>query len=794
MADLYAPIRSGTDIAFLGGMINYLLEKDLIFKEYVVNYTDAPFLVNADFKMPGELDGVFSGYDETRAKYDRKTWGFQLDEKGVPKRDLTLQDPNCVYQLLKKHYSRYTIDTVSQITGTPKDKIEAVYQAVGSTGKPDRAGTGCYAMGWTQHTVGVQNIRAFTIVQLLLGNMGMAGGGVNALRGEGNVQGSTDHGILFHILTGYLPTPTASLVGLKDYIAKFTPTTKEPKSVNWWGNRGKYITSYLKAVYGDQATKGNDFGYAWLPKLDEGMEASWLPLFIKMHRGEFEGFFNWGMNPACSSTGAGKVREALGKLKWMVSRRPLRPRDVLLLARAGHEAGGDPDRGLPAALLLLRRKGREHLELQPPRAVALQGDRADRAVALRRRDPERAALQGEGALPEGEGRLPRPDPEAHLGVRGEGQAGEDQAPRRPEGREGDQRVLPRGRLRQEGGAAEADRQEGRPGRELREPAGRRVDLERELALLRQLLPERGKAVNMMARRGKEDPTGLGLYPNWAWAWPLNRRIIYNRASVDPNGNPWDPKRAVITWKPADPATGKPGAWEGDVPDGPAPPLANEKDGKLPFIMKPLGVGAIFGSGLGDGPFPEHYEPLESPVPGNLMSKKHRVNPTIPVAKLQAMAKDPTFLFSYDDKRFPYVATTYRVSEHWQTGVMTRHLPWLLEMQPQMFVEMDRELAADKGVKNGDMVAVTSARGQLPCVAIVTDRFKPMTVMGVKVHTLGMPWCYGWRFPEDGSGGDSVNLLTPFMGDPNTWIPESKAFMVDVSKLADRPSDQPAGKP
>ena len=205
VADLYAPIRSGTDIAFLGGMINYILERNLIFREYVVNYTDAPFLVHPDFKMPGELDGVFSGYNEKEAKYDRKTWAFQLDEKGVPKRDATLNDPNCVFQLLKKHYSRYTIDKVSQITGTPKEKLEEVYKTIGSTNKPDRAATACYAMGWTQHTVGVQNIRAFTIVQLLLGNMGMAGGGVNAMRGEGNVQGSTDHGILFHILTGYLP-------------------------------------------------------------------------------------------------------------------------------------------------------------------------------------------------------------------------------------------------------------------------------------------------------------------------------------------------------------------------------------------------------------------------------------------------------------------------------------------------------------------------------------------------------------------------------------------------------------
>ena len=318
-ADLYAPIRSGTDIAFLGGLIHYLLSNDLIFRDYVVQYTDAPFLVNPDFKMPGDLDGVFSGYNAETSKYDRKTWSFQLDEKGVPRRDATLTDPNCVFQLLKKHYSRYTIDTVVDITGTPKEKVLAVYEAIGSTHKPDRVATVCYAMGWTQHTVGVQNIRAFTIVQLLLGNMGMAGGGVNALRGEGNVQGSTDHGLLFHILTGYLPAPVASMESLKDYITKLTPKTSEPRSVNWWSNRGKYITSYLKAVYGEKATTENDFGYAWIPKLDDGMKASWLALFAKMYMGSFDGFFCWGMNPANSSAGAGKVREALGKVKWMVA-------------------------------------------------------------------------------------------------------------------------------------------------------------------------------------------------------------------------------------------------------------------------------------------------------------------------------------------------------------------------------------------------------------------------------------------------------------------------------------------
>ena len=788
-ADLYAPIRSGTDIAFLGGMINYLLDHNLYFKDYVVNYTDAPFLVDAGFKMPGELDGVFSGYNEKDSKYDRKTWAFQLGEKGVPRKDPTLRDPNCVFQLLKKHYSRYTIDKVSQITGTPKEKIEEVYKTIGATGKPNRTATGCFAMGWTQHTVGVQNIRAFTIVQLLLGNMGMAGGGVNALRGEGNVQGSTDHGLLFHILTGYLPTPTASLASLKDYINKFTPTTKEPKSVNWWSNRGKYITSYLKALYGEHATKHNDFGYSWLPKLDEGMNASWLPLFVRMYRDQFEGFFAWGMNPACSSAGAGKVREALGKLKWLVNvnlydnetasfwRGPgMKPEEIktevfLLPCCSSIEKEGSISNS--SRLAQWRYQAVEPIGQSMPDAEILN------ELHFR---VKKLYQQEKGAFPDpivnltwDYGEKDRQGKVNHLDVHKvareingyylEDVYDKNVSPPKLIGKKGD--LVPNFVSLRDDGSTSSGNWLYSGSYTLKE----------------------GKVINMMARRGKEDPTGLGLYPNWAWAWPLNRRIIYNRASVDPNGTPWDPNRPVIKWTPADPATGKPAGWVGDVPDGPAPPLAHEKEGKLPFIMKPLGVGSIFGSDLGDGPFPEHYEPLESPVPENPMSKKHRVNPTIPVARLQAMAKDPTFLFSFDYERYPYVATTYRVSEHWQTGVMTRHLPWLLEMQPQMFVELDRELAAEKVIESGDTVVVTSARGRISCVAIVTDRLKPFKIMDTTVHLVGMPWCFGWQYPADGSGGDSVNLLTPFLGDPHTWIPESKAFMVNISKLAAGQTDE-----
>jgi formate dehydrogenase major subunit len=318
-ADVYAPMRSGTDIPFLGGMIKYILDNNLYFHEYVIQYTNAPFLVNPDFKGPGELGGLFSGYDPKTRKYDKKTWAYQMDENGMPKKDPTLRDPHCVFQLLKKQYGRYTIDKVSEIAGTPKDKLEEVYRLYASTGKPNKVGTELYAMGWTQHTIGTQNIRAMCIVQLLLGNMGMAGGGINALRGESNVQGSTDQGLLFHILPGYLPAPSASVIDLKAYIEKFTPKTKDPKSVNWWSNRGKYVTSYLKAIYGNRAHKDNDFGYAWLPKLDEGQNGSWLVLFDQMFKGKFEGFFAWGQNPACSGANAGKVRKALAKLKWMVN-------------------------------------------------------------------------------------------------------------------------------------------------------------------------------------------------------------------------------------------------------------------------------------------------------------------------------------------------------------------------------------------------------------------------------------------------------------------------------------------
>ena len=778
-ADLYAPLRSGTDIAFLGGMIKYIIDHNLYFGEYMVNYTNAAFLVNPDFKLPAELDGIFSGYDEKTRKYDKKSWSFQMDANGVPKKDPSLQDPNCVFQLLKKQYARYTMDKVSSITGTPADKLEEVYKIIGSTGKPNKVATVCYAMGWTQHSVGVQNIRSFSIIQLLLGNMGMAGGGINALRGEANVQGSTDYGLLFHILPGYNPTPTASLVDLKAYNERNTPKTKDPMSVNWWGNRPKYIVSYLKAIYGDKATKENDFGYAWLPKVDEGANYSWLNLFDQMFKGKFEGFFAWGQNPACSGANSNKTRMAMTKLKWMVNvnlydnetgsfwRGPgMNPKDIqtevfmLPCASSVEKEGSISNSG---RLAQWRYKAIEPVGQSQPDAEIIN------ELYFRVKDLY---------LKEG-GKFPVPIVNLTWSY---GQKGHD-------GKLGHIDVR---KIAQEiNGYFLADIVDKATGKQI----GKKGELVTNFTALQDdgktscgcwvysgsFTQKDGKITNNMMRRGKEDTTGLGLYPNWAWAWPLNRRIIYNRASVDPKGNPWDPKRAVIKWSTTkiNPATNKPGFWDGDVPDGPAPPMAFE-GGKLPFIMMASGVGAIFGPGTAEGPFPEHYEPLECPLQENPMSKKHRINPTVKMfyGKEGDLKED---IFLSCDTRYPFVCSTYRVTEHWQTGLMTRHVPWLLEAAPQMFVEMSIELAKEKGIRNGEKVTVSSARGSLWAVAVVTERFKPFRIMDSTVHQVGIPWHYGWQFPVDGSGGESANILTPTVGDPNSMIPESKAFMVNIEK-------------
>jgi formate dehydrogenase major subunit len=771
-ADIFAPIRSGTDIVFLNGMLKYIIDNNLYDEFYIKNYTNAPFIVNTNFKMPGDLDGVFSGYDAKNRKYDKKAWKFQSAADGVIQKDMSLKDPFSVFQLLKKHVSRYDIDTVESITGTPKDRILEIYKAYASTGRPDKAATIMYAMGWTQHTVGTQIIRNMAMIQLMLGNMGVSGGGVNALRGESNVQGSTDHCLLFHILPGYLKTPRASQQTLQQYNEKYTPKTNEPMSANWWSNYPKYSVSLLKAHYGNAAAQDNGFGYEWLPKLDDGQNASWIMLFDTMFQGGFQGFFAWGQNPTCSGTNAGKVRKALTKLKWMVNvnlfdnetgsfwKGPgMEPSDIktevfqLPCAASCEKEGSITNSGRWAQW---RYKAVNPLGQSKPDSE-IMNELFWRVKKL---------YEKEGGA--------YPDPVVNLAW--------------DYGHKG-----PDGRIRTMNIHAVAKEINGyfMEDKEVKGKLFKKGTLVPSFAYLQddgstssgnwlycQSYNEKG---NMMARRSKKDPTGLGLYPEWSWCWPVNRRIIYNRASVDENGRPRNPKRPVIYWSGS--------KWVGDVPDGGWPPLTNKEKTRLAFIMKPAGVAHIFGPGRADGPFPEHYEPLECPLQENPLSKTHRINPT---AKLffQVVARGqkprekgglPEDVFATCDTRYPFVATTYRVTEHWQTGVMTRHQPWQLEMQPQVFVEMSRELAKEKSIHSGEKVNVSSARGQLWAIAVVTDRFKPFKVMNQTIHQVGLPWCFGWQYPEDGSGGDSSNLLTPTIGDANTMIPETKAFMVNVEK-------------
>lgn len=751
-SDIYAPLRSGSDIAFLGGLINYILEKNLMFKDYVVNYTNASFLVGKDFDFK---DGMFSGYNAETRKYDKAKWAFDKDAEGNIKRDNTLQNPRCVYQLMKQHYSRYTLDRVVEMCGTPKEKVLEVFNAYAATGKPDKSGTVMYAMGWTQHTVGVQNIRAMSMVQLLLGNMGVAGGGVNALRGESNVQGSTDQALLYHIIPGYLPTPNATEQKLADYLKRITPSTKDPKSLNWKKNQPKYAVSLIKSFY-EQAEP--EKGFEWLPKLEPGKDYSWLTLFDDMLKGQFKGFFAWGMNPAVSGANSNKTREAMTKLDWMVN-----------VNIYDNETGSfwmgpgmDPKKiktevfMLPCSVSVekegsVSNSGRwMQWRYQGPKPLGDSRPDGEIIYELAHKVAELYKKEG-GAFPEpvlgmnwaamGDGH----EFDAHKTARLiNGYYTRDVEVKQPDG---SVKVFKKGTqvaafpdLRDDGSTVSGNWVY----------CGSYVETD----------PKGNRA----AKRSKEQTpaqANVGLFPNWSWAWPVNRRVIYNRASVDSTGKPYAPKKAVLEWN----AAGK--KWDIDVVDGGGAPGAIH-----PFIMQVEGMGAFYGPGLNDGPFPEYYEPLECPVTSHPFSKELH-NPTA--------LKFAGEKHSVCDPRYPFVCTTYRVTEHWQTGLQTRPQAWLLEAEPQMFCEMSEELAQLRGIKNGDKVWLDNSRGKLWAIAIVTKRFKPFTVQGQTVHEVGIPWHFGWRWPKDNSGGDAANLLVPSVGDPNTGIPESKAFMVNVRK-------------
>jgi formate dehydrogenase major subunit len=711
-SDIYAQLRPGTDIAFIGGLIYYALENDLIHREYVVNYTNASFLVNEEYSFS---DGLFSGYDPEKTGYDNSSWAYQLGEDGNPRQDHSLEHPQCVYQLLRKHYARYTPWKACEITGTSVQDYMMVARSFCSTGRPDKAAT------------------------IMLGNVGIAGGGINALRGECNVQGSTDYAILFHILPGYLNVPTYDNINLAAYNKRWTPTSNDPLSANWWSNTPKYMTSLLKAYWGDAATPANDFRYDYLPKRSGNY--AFLKLMERLQGGGFEGLVCMGMNPLVGAPDLNAVADGLGKLKWLVTADLWETETSVFWKRPGADPKSIDTEvfQLPAASSVekegsISNSGRwaqwRYKAVEPLGDAESDAFMVDQWVKILKQ-----LYAKDGVFPGpivnlawdyGDGHKPDIDLVAR---ECNGRFTRDVEINGISYKKGQQ--VPSFALLQDDGSTASGNW-----------------------LYCNSYTEAG---NMMQRRGKEDPTGLGMYPEWTWCWPLNRRIVYNRASVDLNGKPWNQKKPVISWNSV---TRK---WEGDVPDGGWPPMS-EDGTRYPFIMVAEGHGRLFAAGLADGPLPEHYEPMESPI-NNLLSSQQS-NPA--VDKPGKIDKSGRY----------YIATTCRVSEHWQAGAMTRSLPWLVELVPNMFVEMSKELAKEKDIANGDFVTITSKRGSIQARALVTSRIKPLRIGEKIVEQVAIPWHFGF---VGLATGDSANILTDAVGDANTHIPEYKAFMCNIEK-------------
>jgi len=756
VADFYAPIRAGSDIAFLGGVINYLLSHDKIQHEYVKNYTDFSFLVKDEF---GFEDGLFTGYNAEKRSYDKSTWGYQIGKDGYVLTDPTLQNPRCVYQLMKAHYARYTPDTVSSICGTPKDAFLKICDMIAETSVPNKAMTIMYALGWTQHSQGSQMIRTGAMVQLLLGNIGIAGGGMNALRGHSNIQGLTDLGLLSNLLPGYMSLPSDAEQDYKAYIATRAFKPMRPGQLSYWQNYDKFFVSNMKAWWGDAATAANNWCYDWLPKLDKGYDL--LQVFENMNQGKVNGYICQGFNPLASAPCKVKVAGSLAKLKYLVIVDPLATETSEFWQNHGEYNDVEPSKiqtevfRLPStcfaeedgSLVSSSRVLQWHWKAAEPPGDAKGDQEIMAGIFLKLK--ERYQKEG-GAFP---------DPILNL-------TWKHRQPDAPSAEE---------LAKEFSGKALADVTDPKDKTKVLVKAGEQLNGFAELRddgstscgcwIFSGAWSEKG---NLMARRDNSDPYGIGQTLNWAYAWPLNRRILYNRASCDVAGKPWDPKRKVIAW---DAAAGK---WTGsDIPD--FKPDSAPDEGMSPFIMNPEGVARFFAiDKMAEGPFPVHYEPFESPLAVNPLypnNPKARANPAARVFK------DDWATFGKPDK-FPYVGTTYRLTEHFH--FWTKHVKLNAITQPEQFVEIGEDLAQVKGIKAGDHVRVKSNRGFVIAIAVVTKRLRTLDVEGKKVHTVGVP--IHWGFMGVAKNGYLTNALTPFVGDANTQTPEFKAFLVNIEKV------------
>jgi len=813
-ADLFLQIRAGSDIAFLGGIIRYAIENNRIAHEYLTNFTNAAFIVKEGFKLPE--DGLYSGFDPAARIYDRSTWNYQEggDVSGTaaaavamasheppsanaptqpndthggtggpaganatqsPKPtpmlppntayDLTLRHPRCVYQLLREQYSRYTPEMVERITGIPKDqflKAADLFTSIRKDADMQKAATIIYAVGWTQHTYGTQIIRTAAMLQLVLGNVGRAGGGVNALRGHSNIQGATDMGGVFDIWPGYLKVPNPTDVDLNSYLKRTTPTPSKPgiwDSYNYWSNTPKFAVSFLKALYGDAATKDNDWAFHYMPKVDRNY--SWTELWDRMYSGSVKGLFAFGMNGVAIGPDSQKNIDALKRADWLVVgeiypdetsefwKSPgITPDEmknikttVYRLACAGF---AEKDGSMTNSSRWLQWK---NVALPTPAQARLDQDIVAQ-IFLR----VRALYKAEP------GKFPDPILNLTWGYTD---------PQHPSLAELAKEI---------NGKALADltdpktQQTLKKGQQLPGFAWLKDDGTTSCGnwIYSGSWTEAGP---QLARRGTDDPSGLGIYQNWAWSWPANRRVLYNRASCDVNGKPWDVQRRQIWWNE------DAQLWVGnDVPDFKADSHPKEHMG--PFIMIPEGVGRIFGplAAFADGPFPEHYEPIESPIQNPL----HPNQSNSPVIK---KFKTPQDKFGTPNDGYNIVCTTYRLTEHYH--YWTKNNPMNVQLIPEQFVEIPVELAQELGIKGADNVKVTSARGHYIAKAFVTKRIKPMTIDGKKVYQIGLPIHQGYRGIQEDAGKESktiANRLTPTVTDPNAYTPEFKGFLVKLEKV------------
>jgi formate dehydrogenase major subunit len=778
MADMWVPLRAGSDIVFLGAMVHYVLEKEKDFREYVVNYTNASIILRDDFKDTEDLGGLFSGWDPEKKEYKTDTWAYkdspskdtsggggethgghakdrggEQTDAAIYRQDVTLQDPRCVYQVLKRHFSRYTPELVEQICGVPRDIFEKLAETFASASGPDKTAAICYAVGFTQHSNGVQIIRTAAILQLLLGNIGRPGGGILALRGHASIQGSTDIPTLYDVLPGYLPMPffEADANELNAYIEQHKAGT------GWWANFDKYIVSLLKSYYGDAATKENNYGFNWMPRVTG--DHSHIGYWLEMAKGNMEGLFVMGQNPAVGAPNSGFERKALTKLKWLVvrdmvetetasfwldspevSRGKLKPEEidteVFFFPAAGHaEKDG--------CFTNTQRLNQFHEKaIEPP------GDSRSETWFM-----------------------------YHLGRRLKERAENDPRPRNAglnaltwnypvEGPNAEPEVEEV--LKEINGWTVADKKLVEGYKDLKADGSTACGC----WIYSGIFPKPGE--NKARERNPKDAYGHG----WGFAWPSDRRILYNRASARPDGKPWSERKKLVWWdenKKEWTGLDVPDFTKTKAPDYTPEPGAKGDDGLAgdkPFIMHPDGFGWIWvPSGLKDGPLPTHYEPLEAPV----QNQVHPQQQTDPAAK-KLEAPDNEYASS-PDARFPYVLTTYRLTEHHTAGGMSRYLSHLAELQPELFCEISTELAEELNVEHGSFVTIATARGMIEARALVTPRMKPIQLKGQIVHQVGLPYHWGYKGLVK---GDVVNDLIALSQEPNVRIMETKALLCNVT--------------